>query len=411
MASPAATVVSEAGLRPEWALQVACARTHMDPSNAHRIGALLQQGLDWDEVWRLALRHRTMPLLYRHLKADHSAAVPAETMERLRSAVQSNTVRNYRLAGQLLQAMRSLGAHGVSAVAYRGPVLAEMAYGSLAMRQFDDLDILVRKREVPQAMEALAAMGYQVDLPGNVPQSAYSRTRHHYALSRGPGQPLLELHWAIAPGYFHFPLSMDVWDRVQSSGLAGSEVLSLSAEDLLLALCVHNSTHGWGRLAWICDVAELIRALPDLDWERAMAQAQRLGGGRMVRLGLALARDVIGATLPQQVQPAVQEDAMLPELVQQVLANLTREVDLSTEASERYRLFGFHLRVQDSTRGRLRHFLRMLWVPSEEDWESLALPAALYPLYYVVRPFRLLGKHVLRGQKRGTSRQPARIRR
>jgi hypothetical protein len=94
-----------------------------------------------------------------------------------------------------------------------------------------------------------------------------------------------------------------------------------------------------------------------------------------------------------------------------VLANLTREVDLSTEASERYRLFGFHLRVQDSTRGRLRHFLRMLWVPSEEDWESLALPAALYPLYYVVRPFRLLGKHVLRGQKRGTSRQPARIRR
>ena len=33
----------------------------------------------------------------------------------------------------------------------------------------------------------------------------------------------------------------------------------LAPNDLLLILCVHASWHLWGRLLWICDVAELIR--------------------------------------------------------------------------------------------------------------------------------------------------------
>ncbi|MBM4432272.1 MAG: nucleotidyltransferase family protein, partial [Chloroflexi bacterium] len=221
MVSSAVTAVPGAGLSPEWALHVACARMHMDPRNAQCVAELLQprcerdakqRGLDWDEVWLLARRHRTMPLLYRHLQEGHAATVPPHVMERLRNAVQSNTVRSYQLAGQLLQVLRRLQSQGVSAVAYRGPVLAEMAYGSPGMRQFDDLDILVPRQEVRAATEALATMGYRVDLPEQVTPAAYAQTRHHYALSRGHGQPLLELHWAIAPGYFHFALDAGIWD-------------------------------------------------------------------------------------------------------------------------------------------------------------------------------------------------------
>src|SRR3712207_8653927 len=35
----------------------------------------------------------------------------------------------------------------------------------------------------------------------------------------------------------------------------------------LLILCVHGTKHIWGRLSWICDVAELLRTQPDMDWE------------------------------------------------------------------------------------------------------------------------------------------------
>ena len=42
--------------------------------------------------------------------------------------------------------------------------------------------------------------------------------------------------------------------------LEEQEVRTLSAEDLLLALCVHASKHAWMRLGWICDIAGVVRS-------------------------------------------------------------------------------------------------------------------------------------------------------
>ena len=57
--------------------------------------------------------------------------------------------------------------------------------------------------------------------------------------------------------------------------------------------------------------------------------------------------------------------------------------------SERSRFFGFHLRARDRLRDRLRHCLRVAFLPSAEDWVAVPIPAALYPLYYLIRPARL----------------------
>ena len=62
-------------------------------------------------------------------------------------------------------------------------------------------------------------------------------------------------------------------------------------------ICLSNTSactarvHGWERLAWVCDVNELIRSRQDMDWDLLFAESKRLGCENVVALGLRLIRE------------------------------------------------------------------------------------------------------------------------
>ena len=88
----------------------------------------------------------------------------------------------------------------------------------------------------------------------------------------------------------------------------GRDVLSMSAEDLLMVLCVHGSKHCWERLTWVCDVAEMVRANPELGWEGILDRSGALHISRAVLLGLDLAKSLLDAPLPELVLSAIRND-------------------------------------------------------------------------------------------------------
>ena len=63
----------------------------------------------------------------------------------------------------LLDVLDILHAAGVAALPLKGPVLAAALYPDSALRPFSDLDILVRRPQVPAALQALARNGYALD--------------------------------------------------------------------------------------------------------------------------------------------------------------------------------------------------------------------------------------------------------
>src|SRR5207253_975904 len=80
--------------------------------------------------------------------------------------------------------------------------------------------------------------------------------------------------------------------------LAGRPWPAFAPARLLLILCVHGANHCWLRLNWLCDVAELLRRNPALDWPALAAEAERWGCRRILTLGLLLAHDLLDAPLP-----------------------------------------------------------------------------------------------------------------
>jgi Uncharacterised nucleotidyltransferase len=390
------------GLRTERLeddLLLRCARTSRDLEDEDRIKVLLQQGIDWDYLLRLAAKHLMTPLLYWHLRTLSPQYVPTNVSQQLRHYFQSNSLRNLSMMGELLKLLRAFEERGITAVPYKGPVLAACIYGNLALREFIDIDILVRKQDIIRVRMLLTSLGYRQEVLLNQSQeAAFLRSQQEYVFSRNGGS-IIEIHWAVTPRNYSFPLDPeDLWERLQEVRLGGDIVPTLSPEDLLLFLCVHGSKHFWHRLAWIGDVAELIRAQKGMDWERLVGRAESLGSRRMLLLGLFLANDLLAARLPETILQMVRADLKVEALARQVQGWLFEEVDsppgiLARGQIDGSRFHPFRIRMRERWRDKVRYCAYTALVPSVEDWQYLPLPKPLYPLYYVVRPFRLVGSY------------------
>lgn len=306
-----------------------------------------------------------LPLLHRHLSACPGALSP-EIHDRLEQSVRRHVRFALAAAGELIELLGHLEREGIPAIPLKGPVLAHSIYGDLTLRQFVDLDILIRPEDALRTNRLLASMGYPSSWgPSRIPDSVIRRSRYsQYRLLQG-GAPLsLDLQWELFPPEMRIRFDLEgFFERAVRVPLGGLSIRTLSPEDQLLFLCAHAGKHACDRLLWLVDIAELIRSQPGMKRQRVIDRMEELEVRRMVCLPLLLARDLLGAELPEDVAP-------------------------------------FHVAAPESRRDRrryaVRHFLEML-KPTAREWSAFPLPDRLFFLYYLFRPLRLAGKWLRRG--------------
>jgi hypothetical protein len=412
----APSTVAEITSRPENELLVCCARVSSEVGSTDRIEALLQEAIDWEYLLERAAEHRMLPLLYWHLSSASQEAVPKNVLSRLRHSFQTNKLRALLLAGELLILHELFEQRGIPVIPYKGPVLAASVYGDLGLRMTGDLDILLRKQDVLEAKELLLSRGYE---PARwktdtrltpAQETAFLRFEREYPLERSDNGLSVELQWGIIDRHFPFSLDLEsVRERLQRVSLGGGgNVPTLAPEDLLLILCVHASVHFWERLQWICDVAETIRVRREMNWGLVMERASALGCERMLLLGLHLARELLGAEIPENASRRVGTDPVVGELAAEVYEGLFQNRSVLWDGKhEKSRgmlqgsLFrSFHYMMHERRRDRFRYTLHTIIDPSVADWERYSLPERLFPLYYVIRPLRLAGKYGYRLARR-----------
>ena len=244
--------------RPEHELLLCCARTDADASIVSLLRDLSSPKIDWDYLFQLARRHSIVPLVYVQLQSHAADLVPPDRMVQFKQGYQENVARNLVLTSELTSLVRAFRYAGIESIPYKGPLLALLAYGDLALRRFVDLDIIVKKDDVYRARDVLTEAGYQTAVDFDQ-HSALLRTQHNIQFRRDGGRVIVELHWEVASSLFALSVSADdLWQRLVEIELNREKVKTLSVDDTLFSLCVHGSRHIWERLSWICDLAELI---------------------------------------------------------------------------------------------------------------------------------------------------------
>ena len=389
--------VPVSGFSSEVELLLCCARTCMDTAVAYRLRDLLREDINWAYVIQTAKLHGMIPLLSRHLQHTCSEAVPQVILDQLQRYCHRHALHNLFLTRELLKLLALFEAHGISAIPYKGPVLAATVYGDLALRQFTDLDIVVHKQDVLSGKALLLSQGYRPLCQLSEAQEAtLLQSFHAYAFVRDDGRVSVDLHWRFTPSHYAFPLELELlWEHLEPVRLADTMVLTLPPEDLLLILCVHGTKDGWTRLKWICDVAEMVRMHQGMDWDRVIEQSGKLRSEHHLFLGLLLASNLLGAALPQEVLRKVQTDAVAGRLAAQVHTCLFSETADVVKVVESSLL---HFRVMQRWRDRITYVLHCLctmMTPNTRDQALLSLPTALSCLHYIFRPIRLVGEYGL----------------
>jgi hypothetical protein len=391
---------------PELELLLACAKSRgaQNPAAAQETGALAARLLGGpfcaDDFAALAERQGLLPLAYRRLR-DSSQPAARDLSKALRAKYAHNAARSIFLTSELCRVLASFEREGIDAIPYKGPALAVAAYGDASLRQFVDLDILVRPREVMRATELLAGSGFEphFKLRSERERETFLRLSYVQLFQRAADDVAIELHWNVAPRFFNFPLRAErLWDHDGRVALGGRQVRAVAPELLVLLLCVHGNKDYWLRLEWLAAI-DALSTRPGFDWPRLVEEAKRHRAARVLLVGLYLARELLGAAMPGEVNRMIDTTPAVAALADEARRMMFAQEARAPALAGQLR---FHTRSKDSLRDRLTYCARLALTTTPVDWAALDVPASLSFVHALARPLRLARKYLVAPARRAS---------
>ena len=390
-------------VRPELSLLIACTHPLLSGDRLEQIHALVQAQPDWGYLLKAAVQHRLVPLLYQGLHQACPQDLPQDIEHYLNRHCQVNTLKNLFLDNKRQDVMTWFDSEQIPAIAYKGPTLAKMAYGSLSLRQFTDLDFLVRPQDFARARTVLKSHGFQCSM--NLGWEA------HFV---SPDQQInIDLHRSLVPDFFGMPDNfIDPTDEI------------LSPESVLLLLAIQfgkDCCHWKVCLGQLCDIAALLNSHPELDVEAVRQQAQSLGSLRFLWISLILVQNFLDIDLPPSVQTQLPKTGIELKLAQWVSHRIAEETDHPTVVPENagfwyfFAVYNhcFYLQVRERFQDKALYcghwawkIVRISFKPNQADQTLIQLPKGLRFLYVFIHIGRLLYKY---GFKRALISTPKKL--
>jgi len=235
---------------PELQLLLACTRMEIDQPVANRIRDMASGAIDWKLLRELAHQHRVMPLVYRSLHHTCPELLPSDALHQLRRDFQANAARNIYLMTEFFDILSLIEEKGIQTIPFKGPILAEVSYGNLNLRQFDDLDLFVREEDVLAVRDLLTSNNF-------TPQHDYIqdsggdflRNEGEYNFHSPEKTYFLEIHWQISPrDYLQNLDNKIVWRHSKFTQILEKNILTLSPEFSVIVQALHGMRHLWNRL-------------------------------------------------------------------------------------------------------------------------------------------------------------------
>jgi hypothetical protein len=348
---------------------------------------------DWDLLLELADEHGVLGLLSKRLVPAQGEGVPGAFREKLQSRMRSQQLFVLGLTADLFQILEEFERSSIEAILIKGPIISLLAYGDAAARNYGDLDLIVRHRQILEATQCMLGLGYEADVPETAIEAG--KVPGEYVFKRAGRPQLIELHTEPTFRYYPQPMRIEeMYSRRRTVPLDGREIPALSVEDELLLNCIHGGKHFWERLMWVADIALVVARTRELSWENLFRGAQEVGAERMLCVGLQLARRLLGANLPHAIQERISRDQEVQPLCAQIIDWLPMAGLAPPSLRERAL---FRIRMAGGGLAGAAYLSRLSLAPTEEDWVEGEEHKRSWVWDAVRRPFRLFRKYGKKG--------------
>ena len=359
-------------------------------------GIMSEQDLDWSKIRDIVLRHRVESSF---LNVLHNAAVepPEEIGLTLEERVRETSLRNLEYSRQLHELSDLFNEYDITALPFKGPVLAEIAYDSVSDRCFDDLDFLVHSEDIQKACQLLEEEGYKrINFPGISVETLIDGTVFRWGkelrfVNPDNGVPV-ELRFGFIGGErSDLDIISEFWERRTVVSVAGETLPVLSPEDRALLVLVHGTKHGWRRLSWVSDTVSIVQQ--DIDWETVMTRAKKYRWRNATIYGLAVVKQLADVTVPDPVKSEIESNRLCLWGAQRTATCIQKHPEDKLEYLEP---IATALYLNDQLSGAVAEGINELFAPRKADYELIKLPQPLHPVYTLIRMYRV-GRTKLRG--------------
>jgi len=319
---------------------------------------------------------------------DHENLLPPDAAESIRAWRRGQALFTLNLMAEMFRLFDAFRPSGIAALVIKGPVLSLRCYGDAGLRQYGDLDLIVRDRDILRTTELMLELGYEAKVP--LAAIRAKKIPGEYVFPHTRSKLLVEFHTERTFRYHPRPIPLDaLFLRQAQVAFDGRSVPALCPEDELILICIHGAKHFWERLIYVADVAALVSRQP-LDWDLAITAAREIGATRMLHVALQLAAEVLNVPPPEQIARFVQSDTVAKQLATQILRWLPAAGSAPPSILQRA---AFRMRMRGSIPRGLPYLLRLTLSPTEEDWAVRDENKRHWFLDSLGRPFRLAKKY------------------
>ena len=312
-------------LPPELCLMAACCRWPPSPAREDAVRTAASEAIDWDGFEALVARHRVGGQVHDGLKRA-GVTPPAPLAQRLADEAAGIAMQNLDYARECVHLGRLLAGLGVDYLVVKGITLNILAYGTLALKQSCDIDLLVDPESYEEAVDLMLSEQYDIAYPprGATRQEILDWARAHKDTIWHKGRIRVELHHSLGGNPPLVP-GLSVRSPRQMVAVApGMELPTLAKDELFAFLCAHGAAHGWARLKWLADIGALIAGESDAEIVSLHRRSVELGGGRSADQALLLCARLFGTRLPPKLESRLAGDLANRVLVRLALKTATR---------------------------------------------------------------------------------------
>jgi hypothetical protein len=241
------------------------------------------KGIDEKRLLRLAQWHGVKNLVF--------AAMPVESRDgwlyqQLQASATHATFHSLNQTSNLLNLIDLFEYCQIPVYAYKGVVWSKWLYNDLNSRTSGDIDLLIPKAYITQALKEVNQLGFKPDeyrqhLLTYSPaiRQAFFRTDYHVPMYNTEGV-MLELHWQPAYSRLCFDFPDFEWPDWQENVVIQNRTINAFRNEyqLLLLLLHHAGKERWDKLKYVADfTAYLHRYADSTDWELVFSLARQKG--------------------------------------------------------------------------------------------------------------------------------------
>ncbi len=293
-------------MQVEDRLILSCIKINPDQSELELIDKLIPQVSDWDYFISTIIGRGIGPLFYNKLPLLVNAnQIPPVVKTKLQQAYYKTLSRSVVLYEHFREAMKLYNEAGIDVIALKGIYLSEKLYGDIGLRQFSDIDLLVKVVDAEKCISILGQSGYHSSEYKVADFVRRNTEILHYPPMIKDGVSI-EIHTKLHKNSEKYKMDVkQVWKNASPVTLNGAKVYVPDIYHQLIHLCLHLDKHfRGGHVQFTCfnDICNFVESnLNLINWNQLIEICKTYRCESIVFEYLILVHQFMNVSLPLNI--------------------------------------------------------------------------------------------------------------